>query len=311
MALPNPPLLVITDRSQARRGVIEIAAASFAAGGRWFSLREKDLPAAERRALLGELVALGRNCDALVMAHDDIDAVVATGKPVVLLLMNGRPLDLRGASKVPAILDVWYPGTQGGAAVANLLFGTAVPGGKLPFSWVRDVGQVPRFLRLANGRPFFFLATRFLTNETAIGRKLARLMRAGRGSPLVRIRSKEIRAAGIRRVGRVTGSRGGQPVLEDGRVLDVATVLWCNGFRLDFSWINLPIFDADGYPRHERGRVPSYPGLYFAGLPFQRNLASSTLVGANRDSAVVVGWIVERVGLSTTVRRQTMAPVRA
>ncbi len=72
-----------------------------------------------------------------------LDAVVATGKPVVLLLMNGRPLDLRGASKVPAILDVWYPGTQGGAAVANLLFGSAVPGGKLPFSWVRDVGQVP------------------------------------------------------------------------------------------------------------------------------------------------------------------------
>ena len=72
-----------------------------------------------------------------------LDAVVATGKPVVLLLMNGRPLDLRGASKVPAILDIWYPGTQGGAAVANLLFGSAVPGGKLPFSWLRDVGQVP------------------------------------------------------------------------------------------------------------------------------------------------------------------------
>jgi len=46
-------------------------------------------------------------------------------------------------AQVPAILDVWYPGTQGGAAVANLLFGSAVPGGKLPFSWVRDVGQVP------------------------------------------------------------------------------------------------------------------------------------------------------------------------
>ena len=75
--------------------------------------------------------------------HRLLDAVVATGKPVVLLLMNGRPLDLRGASKVPAILDVWYPGTQGGAAVANLLFGSAVPGGKLPFSWLRDVGQVP------------------------------------------------------------------------------------------------------------------------------------------------------------------------
>ena len=73
-----------------------------------------------------------------------MEAVVATGKPVVLVLMNGRPLDITWASThVPAILDVWYPGTQGGNAVANLLFGDAVPGGKLPFSWPRDAGQIP------------------------------------------------------------------------------------------------------------------------------------------------------------------------
>ena len=58
--------------------------------------------------------------------------------------MNGRPLDLRWAAEhVPAILDIWYPGTQGGAAVANLLFGDVSPGGKLPFTWPRTVGQVP------------------------------------------------------------------------------------------------------------------------------------------------------------------------
>jgi len=58
--------------------------------------------------------------------------------------MNGRPLDLRWAAEhVPAILDIWYPGTQGGAAVANLLFGDVAPGGKLPFTWPRTVGQVP------------------------------------------------------------------------------------------------------------------------------------------------------------------------
>lgn len=71
-------------------------------------------------------------------------AVVATGVPVVLLVMNGRPLDLRwAADHVPAILDIWYPGTQGGATVANLLFGDAVPGGKLPFTWPRSGGHVP------------------------------------------------------------------------------------------------------------------------------------------------------------------------
>ena len=73
-----------------------------------------------------------------------LQAVSATGTPVVLLVMNGRPLDLRWAAEnVPAIMDIWYPGTQGGTAVANLLFGKVSPGGKLPFSWPRSVGQVP------------------------------------------------------------------------------------------------------------------------------------------------------------------------
>jgi beta-glucosidase len=73
-----------------------------------------------------------------------LQAVVETGTPTVLLVMNGRPLDLRWANdNVPAIVDIWYPGTQGGAAVANLLFGDVSPGGKLPFSWPRTVGQVP------------------------------------------------------------------------------------------------------------------------------------------------------------------------
>ena len=73
-----------------------------------------------------------------------LQAVVATDTPTVLLVMNGRPLDLRWAAEnVPAILDIWYPGTQGGAAAANLLFGEVSPGGKLPFSWPRSVGQVP------------------------------------------------------------------------------------------------------------------------------------------------------------------------
>jgi len=73
-----------------------------------------------------------------------LEAVVATGKPVVLLVMSARPLDLRWAeAHVPAILMLWYPGVEGGAAAASLLFGDAVPGGKLPYNWPRDVGQIP------------------------------------------------------------------------------------------------------------------------------------------------------------------------
>jgi beta-glucosidase len=73
-----------------------------------------------------------------------LKAVVGTGTPTVALVMSGRPLDLRwAATNVPAILQVWYPGTRGGDAVAAALFGDVTPGGKLPFTWPRTVGQVP------------------------------------------------------------------------------------------------------------------------------------------------------------------------
>ena len=75
-----------------------------------------------------------------------LESVVATGKPVTLVLVNGRPLDITWASThVPAILEVWYPGTQGGSAVADLLFGDANPAGKLPVTWPRNVGQEPLY----------------------------------------------------------------------------------------------------------------------------------------------------------------------
>jgi len=89
--LPQPPLLVFSDRSQSGRPLPEIAEAAFAGGCRWFSLREKDLPAVERRALLAGLVALGRRYGATIMAHDDIDAVEAVGAAGVHLPGGGDP----------------------------------------------------------------------------------------------------------------------------------------------------------------------------------------------------------------------------
>jgi beta-glucosidase len=76
--------------------------------------------------------------------QDLLDAVTATGKPVIVILMNGRPLDLRN-TKAAAILDMWFPGSRGGDASANLLFGDAVPGGKLPFTWPRNASQLPLY----------------------------------------------------------------------------------------------------------------------------------------------------------------------
>ncbi len=71
-----------------------------------------------------------------------LEAVVATGKPVVLVLINGRPLNISWAAEhVPAILEAWEPGNQGGNAVADVLFGDANPGGKLTVTWPRSAGQ--------------------------------------------------------------------------------------------------------------------------------------------------------------------------
>src|SRR5690242_19502310 len=93
--LPSPPLLVISDRSQARQPLIEIADAVFRAGGRWFSLREKDLLADERRELLRALVAVGRRHGAIVTVHEDVAAAVATGADGVHLPGGGDPADAR------------------------------------------------------------------------------------------------------------------------------------------------------------------------------------------------------------------------
>ncbi len=73
-----------------------------------------------------------------------LEAAVATGKPIVLVLLNARPLNITWASThVPAILEAWYPGTEGGNAIADLLSGDANPGGKLPFAWPLTIGQIP------------------------------------------------------------------------------------------------------------------------------------------------------------------------
>jgi len=103
-------------------------------------------------AVLGELSSMNgegasrATLDLPGIQEQMLEAVAATGKPVVLVLENGRPLDIRWAAvHVPAILEAWYPGTEGGNAVADVLFGDVNPGGKLPVSWPRAAGQEPLY----------------------------------------------------------------------------------------------------------------------------------------------------------------------
>ncbi|BDZ65082.1 glycoside hydrolase family 3 N-terminal domain-containing protein [Agromyces mangrovi Wang et al. 2018] len=97
----------------------------------------------ERQNQIGELASRS-SLDLPGRQLEQLQRIAATGTPIVLLVMSGRPLDLRWADdNVPAIAQVWYPGTRGGEAIAALLFGEASPAGRLPFTWPRHVGHVP------------------------------------------------------------------------------------------------------------------------------------------------------------------------
>jgi putative flavoprotein involved in K+ transport len=124
-----------------------------------------------------------------------------------------------------------------------------------------------------------------------------------RGIPLARVRPKDITAAGIERVPRTDGARGGLPVLDDGRDLEVTNVIWCTGFVPDFAWIDLPVFAEDGGPVHERGIVGSEPGLYFVGLVFLYALASSLVGGVGRDAEHIAEHIASSRRNGRSVRR--------
>jgi putative flavoprotein involved in K+ transport len=138
-----------------------------------------------------------------------------------------------------------------------------------------------------------FVGHHVLTKRNPIGRTVIAKI-AGAGAPLIRVRPKDLRAAGVERVQRVVGVQEGCPLLEDGRVLDVANVIWCTGFREDFGWIDLPAFGEDGELRHDRGVVEEVPGLYFLGLEFLFAASSDVLTGMGRDAAYVARHIATR-----------------
>ena len=149
-----------------------------------------------------------------------------------------------------------------------------------------------------------FLATRVFTLGTPIGRRMAPHIRQG-GAPLLRVRSADLREAGvIRSDAKTTGVSDGKPMLADGQVLDVTNVIWATGFRPEYGWVDVPGFtDADGWPIGDRGVSPAASGLYFLGVPFQWAFASMNVFGAGRDA----GYVVDRIGERLTARRPTAA----
>ena len=163
----------------------------------------------------------------------------------------------------------------------------------------KESGHVPFRIETFAGRFILVRIVRFighhvLTVATPIGRRLRPTLRF-QAAPLIRVKPKDLVAAGIERVARVSGVKDGRPLVEDGRALDVANVIWCTGFSNGFSWIDLPIFGTDGEPIYDRGIVSSVPGLYFVGLNFLYAMTSDTVSGVPRDAKRAVDAIVKRL----------------
>jgi putative flavoprotein involved in K+ transport len=154
-----------------------------------------------------------------------------------------------------------------------------------------------------------FFATRVLTTSTPIGRK-ARPKMLAKGQPVVRVKPKDLVAAGAERVPRVVGAREGRPELADGRILDVSNVVWCTGYGPGFDWIDLPIFDDNGNPHQVRGVVAEQPGLYFCGLFFQHSLWSETFPGMRLDARYVVDHLVKRPNRPNTAAERSTSVAR-
>jgi putative flavoprotein involved in K+ transport len=115
------------------------------------------------------------------------------------------------------------------------------------------------------------------------------------GGPLIRTRMGDLLGAGVQRVERVAGVKQGLPELSNGQLLEVANVIWCTGFHPGFAWIDLPIFDEQGAPRHDGGVVTSQPGLYFVGLNFLYSFSSTMIHGVGRDAARIVKTLAKRI----------------
>ena len=157
----------------------------------------------------------------------------------------------------------------------------------------RDVGQIPadKVGKILGGRPYWWFLTHVLSIDTPIGRKMKAQV-IHHGNPHLRSGRKDAIEAGIHIVPRVASIQDGQPRLEDGSSLPVEAVIWSTGFRPDYRWVNLPIFDQEGFPRHQRGVATEAAGLYFLGLHFQTGLSSALLGGVGADAAYITGRLV-------------------
>ena len=159
----------------------------------------------------------------------------------------------------------------------------------------RDVGRIPadKLGKLFGGKPYWWFLRRVMTINTPLGRRMKANVLT-HGNPLIRTSREEVAGAGVEFTPRLAGAKDGKPQTEDNQTLPVEALIWATGFRPDYPWINLPVFEESGRPRHARGVVREAPGLYFLGLHFQTGLTSSLLGGVGEDAKYITRLILSK-----------------
>jgi putative flavoprotein involved in K+ transport len=165
--------------------------------------------------------------------------------------------------------------------------------------------QTPLPQRLLGHDVFWWLAKLGLL-EKSLDSRIGRRARARGGDTLIGSSPRRIRGLGVRLHPRVVASDGRTVMFEDGSRLAVNAVIWATGYRPDHSWIDLPIFTAEGTLRHRRG-VTDVPGLYFLGLSWQYTRGSA-LLGWVKDDAQ---FIAQQIAASDPPTDATATPTRA
>lgn len=154
----------------------------------------------------------------------------------------------------------------------------------------RGTPHIPDFIFRYFGRPYWWFAHNILTLKTPIGRKAGPVIKSS-GGPLISVSMEEVKEAGVEQLPRVKGVQDGKPLLEDGQVLSVDSIVWATGYQPDFSWIKLEVTDDSGWPDTHRGVSKKIGGLYFVGMMFQFGLTSGLVGGVGRDADFVVNHL--------------------
>ena len=226
--------------------------------------------------------------------------IVATGAnqqpylPAFAAGLDARLVQMHSSAyRRPSQLPEGYVLVVGaGNSGAQIALELAQSGRKVVLSG-QDTGALPRRLLRRDIYDWLWPTIMRPPVDTAIGRRLMQ-GRLFAGDPLIGMSTKSVARAGVERVGKTVGVRAGAPLLADGRILStVAAVVWCTGFRPDFSWIELPVLGVDGYPLHRRGIASGAAGIAFLGMRFQYRMSSALLGGVGEDAAYVTAEIAK------------------